>query len=179
MKLYLAMFMFVLLQAALFSRDFTTLSGTAYKDVKVCESNAAELTISYQDKDKPELTVMKSIPFTDLPDEIKKEFKHDPVKAEAFEKARDKAMKQKENDVIAKKAEDESPNTVRVQTDTPTVVIDDGSAKKGEVINRSAPGEKNGPAEADKIREDATKEGIAPGEKNGPAEADKIREDAR
>lgn len=73
MKLYLALFLFAFLPVALYSRDITTLSGITYKNAEVFESNAGELTISYQDKDKPGLTIMKSIPFSDLPDDIRKE----------------------------------------------------------------------------------------------------------
>ncbi|HCE44915.1 MAG TPA: hypothetical protein DET40_15345 [Lentisphaeria bacterium] len=187
MKLYLAVIMFALLQTALFSRDFTTLSGTAYKDAKVCESNPAELTISYQDKDKPELTVMKSIPFTDLPDEIKKEFKYDPVKAEAFEEARKEAAKQKADDAREKEAAKQKADDAREKEAAEVITspgqtfeeqLLDAPLKAGSVVEGGAPGEMSGPAEADKIREDAGKDGFAPGEKMGPAAADKIREDA-
>ncbi|MFA6290598.1 MAG: hypothetical protein WC637_02390, partial [Victivallales bacterium] len=50
------------------------------------DSNAAELVISY--KNASNWTIMKSIPFTDLPDDIRKEFKYDPAMGAAYEKGR-------------------------------------------------------------------------------------------
>jgi hypothetical protein len=70
----------------LLSRDITTLTGAIYKNATVFDSNAAELVISY--KNASNWTIVKSIPFTDLPDDIRKEFKYDPAAGEAYEKGR-------------------------------------------------------------------------------------------
>jgi len=158
MKLYLSVFLFVMLQFALFPRDITTLSGTAYKDVKVLDVNAAEITIYYPDKDKPELTIMKPIPFTDLPDEIRKEFKYDPAKAEAFEKAR-KALEDK---IAEAKKQRESELVKPVVVDVPLI---DATVQNKPVESDIAPREKNGPADegADNKRQ-GRRRGNPPGE---------------
>ena len=169
MKLYLALFLFALLSAALYSRDITTLSGITYRNATVFDSNAGELIISYQDKDKPELTIMKPVPFTDLPDNIRKEFKYDPVKAELFEKARKegnrkKAEKMKGENVI-------SP----VVLDIPEGIA---SVNNSPIGGNVAPGEKNGAEEANAMKREAMDSGRAPGEKEGAAESRAMRKEA-
>lgn len=84
MKILITAVLFAVVSFALFSRDITTLSGTTYKDATVFDTNAAELVISY--KNASNWTIVKSIPFTDLPDDIRKEFKYEPAKGEAYEK---------------------------------------------------------------------------------------------
>ncbi|HBC86421.1 MAG TPA: hypothetical protein DCZ94_05660 [Lentisphaeria bacterium] len=178
MKLYLAVLVFALLPVALFSRDIATLSGTIYKDVKICESNPIELIISFQDQDNPELTIMKSIPFTDLPYEIRKEFKYDPLKAEVFEKAIKEAMKQKAEDIKEQKAEDKMEKEAKEAS--PGMLDNQAGAavNKDPVVSKTAPGEKNYTEEVKKIKEEASAVGIAPGEKNDAAEVNKMREEA-
>lgn len=169
MKPLLSLFLFSLLSAALYSRDITTLSGITYKNAEVFESNAVELTIAYQDKDKPELTVMKPVPFSDLPDDIRKEYNYDPAKAESFEKSRKEWGK--------RKIENESSTNVIPPWSTRV-------SKGGATINSSpieggiAPGEKNGAAEARSIRQEAMEKNRAPGELEGKAEGRSIREEA-
>jgi len=41
------------------------------------------------------MEIMKSIPFTDLPEEIRKEYNYDPVKAAAIEKEQKELEKQR------------------------------------------------------------------------------------
>ena len=84
MKIFIAAVLFAGVSFTLFSRDFTTLSGTIYKNATVFDTNAAELVISY--KNASNWTIVKSIPFTDLPEDIRKEFKYDSVKGAAYEK---------------------------------------------------------------------------------------------
>jgi hypothetical protein len=107
MRIFIAVVLFTAVSLTLFSRDITVLSGTTYKNATVFDSNAAELVISY--KNAAGWTIVKSVPFTDLPDDIRKEFKYDPVKGEAYEKGRQEwerknaeekaeAEKQKKND---------------------------------------------------------------------------------
>lgn len=169
MKLYLALFLFAFVPVALFSRDITTLSGITYNNATVFDSNAGELIISYQDKDKPELTIIKPVPFSDLPNEIRKEYNYDPVKAEAFEKSRNEL----------KKRGNENRNPANVTSPWST-----GVSRGGASVNYSsleggiAPGEKNGAAEASAIRQEALQKNFAPGEKEGAAESSSIREEA-
>jgi hypothetical protein len=82
MKVLIAVFFFAVVSLTLFSRDITTVTGTTYKDATVFDTNAAELVISY--KNTSGWTVIKSIQFTDLPEDIRKEFNYDPVKGEAY-----------------------------------------------------------------------------------------------
>lgn len=84
MKVLIAVFFLAVVSLTLFSRDITTMSGTTYKDATVFDTNAAELVISF--KNSSGWTVIKSLQFTDLPEDIRKEFKYDPVKGEAYEK---------------------------------------------------------------------------------------------
>lgn len=84
MKTLIATVLLSLASLTLFSRDITTLSGTTYKNATVFDSNAAELVISY--KNATGWDIVKSIPFSNLPEDIRKEFKYDPVKGEAYEK---------------------------------------------------------------------------------------------
>ncbi len=84
MKILFAAVLVALFSLTLFARDITTLSGATYKNATVFDTNAAELVISY--KNASNWTIVKSIPFTDLPDDIRKEFKYEPAKGEAYEK---------------------------------------------------------------------------------------------
>ena len=79
MKLLFVHVLLTVFSSTLFSRDITTLSGKTYNDATVVESNATKLVISYKDSGR---SMLKSVPFTDLPDDIRIEFK-DPLKAEA------------------------------------------------------------------------------------------------
>lgn len=86
MRILFASVLFATISLTLFARDISTLSGKTYKNATVFDSNAAELVISY--KNASGWDIVKSIPFTDLPEDIRKEFKYDPVKGEAYEKGR-------------------------------------------------------------------------------------------
>lgn len=86
MRILFASVLFATLSLTLFARDISTLSGKTYKNATVFDSNAAELVISY--KNASGWDIVKSIPFTDLPEDIRKEFKYDPAKGEAYEKGR-------------------------------------------------------------------------------------------
>jgi len=170
MKLYLVVFLFGLLPSALFSLDITTLSGTTYKDAKVFDVNAVELVIAYQDQAKPELTIMKPVPFTDLPDEIKKEYKYNPVKAEAFEKARKEFEKKKEK-------QGESAEII-ISPDTFAPLQRVVPANDNLLDGDTAPGEKNGESEGNAMKREAMENGRAPGEREGAAEGREIRSEA-
>lgn len=189
MKLYVVLFLFALLPATLFSRDITTLSGTSYKDVTVNGSTAIELIISLKEKDKPERTILKPIPFTDLPDAIRKEFKYDPEKAEAFEKSRTEFERKKTEDRQQKESEKlTSPDMktavlgVPVEKSGTEVIVKQKAADKD-----TAQDGKNDAAEAkvqrasEKAVSDATdvnssiRGGTAPGELHGTAESLDIR----
>ncbi|MFZ2656347.1 MAG: hypothetical protein WAX69_15560 [Victivallales bacterium] len=169
MKLYLALFFFALLPAALFSRDITTLSGTTYKDAKVFDSNPRELTISYQDKDD---TVMKPISFKDLPDDIKKEYNYDPAKAEAYEKKIIELQKKKaierQNGVTEAEL---SPGAVNIQ-------LAPAPLNPNQTGGGIAPGEKDGAAEGAAIKKEALENGLAPGEREAAAEGREIKKEA-
>ena len=170
MKLYLVVFLFGLLPSALFSLDITTLSGTTYKDAKVFDVNAVELVIAYQDQAKPELTIMKPVPFTDLPDEIKKEYKYNPVKAEAFEKARKEFEKKKEK-------QGESAEII-ISPDTLAPLQRVVPANDNLLDGDTAPGEKNGESEANAMKREAMENGRAPGEREGAAEGREMKREA-
>ena len=170
MKIYLVVFLFGLLPAVLFSRDITTLSGTTYKDAKVFDSNPVELIIAYQDTDKPELTIMKPVLFTDLPDEIRKEYKYDPVKAQAYDKARNEWEKKKEK-------QGESAEII-ISPDKAGPLKKVVPADDNILDGNTAPGERNGEAEVDAMKQEATEKGLAPGELEGAAEGRKIRQEA-
>lgn len=86
MRILFASVLFATISLTLFARDISTLSGKTYKNATVFDSNAAELVISY--KNASGWDIVKSIPFTDLPEDIRKEFKYDPAKGEAYEKGR-------------------------------------------------------------------------------------------
>ncbi len=97
MKFIIASFLLALVPLTLFPRDITTLSGTTYNNATVLESDDTKLTISY--KDATARNILKSIPFTDLPNDIRKEFNYDPQKVEA---QRQEQLKKQED---AKQAE--------------------------------------------------------------------------
>jgi hypothetical protein len=166
MKLYLALFLFVFLPVALFSRDITTLSGITYNNATVFDSNAGGLTISYQDKNNPELTIMKPIPFSDLPEPIRKEFNYDPVKAKSFEKAQKELENNKTENAISTWVPDTQESTAAANYNP--VPLEGGIA----------PGEKNGAAEANAMKQEALQNGLAPGEREGAAESNAIRREA-
>ena len=192
MKIYLAVFLFAFFQFALFPRDITTLSGTTYRDVKVNGASAIELTISYADKEKPERTIMKPIPFTDLPDEIRREFKYDPAKAEVFLKTRrelnDKKTEVKNQDDPNKAISDVpganiSTNGVIIAPgELPLKTESADSKRKTEAKAAVAEGNKDvaeakAQRDTDKAVSDATdvnssiRGGTAPGELHGSAES--------
>jgi hypothetical protein len=191
MKLYVVLFLFALLPATLFSRDITTLSGTTYKDVTVNGSNAIELIISLKKKSNPERTILKPIPFTDLPDAIRKEFKYDPAKAEAFEKSRREFDKK----AAEEKQQKESEKVISPDAKTGGVIAPAGKSVQGGSLDiKQKPVEKdiaqdgkNDAAEAkvqrasDKAVSDATdvnssiRVGSAPGALQGTAESLDIR----
>lgn len=86
MRFLIATVLLATLSLTLFARDISTLSGKTYKNATVFDSNAAELVISY--KNASGWDIVKSIPFTDLPEDIRNEFKYDPAKGEAYENGR-------------------------------------------------------------------------------------------
>ncbi|HCE45828.1 MAG TPA: hypothetical protein DET40_19970 [Lentisphaeria bacterium] len=168
MRFYLAVFLFALLPAALFSRDITTLSGTTYKDVKVFDSNPRELTISYKDNDE---TVLKPVSFKDLPDDIKKEYKYDPVKAEAYEKEIIELGRKK---AVHKNNQQESP----VLVSPGGIPLAPAPLNPDQLGGGIAPGEKNGPAEGAAIKREAMENGLAPGEREAAAEGREMKKEA-
>ncbi len=170
MKIYLVVCLFGLLPAALFSRDITTLSGTTYKDAKVFDSNPVELIIAYQDTDKPELTIMRPVLFTDLPDDIRKEYKYDPVKAQAYDKARKEWEKKKEK-------QGESAEII-ISPDKAAPLKKVVPADDNVLDGNTAPGERNGEDEVDSMRQEAMAQGLAPGELEGAAEGRKMKQEA-
>lgn len=185
MRLSLAVFLTVFLSTVLFSRDITTLSGTTYKNATVFDSNPGELIISYPDKD---LTVVKPIPFTDLPDDIKKEFKYDPVKGEAFEKARSEWKKNKAAADMNKKSAVKANGEKAVKQDLlklneqlelqNDISEAENTSVKKEAVGNRAPNEKEGPAEGRALKREALESGRAPGEKEGAAEGRAMKREA-
>jgi hypothetical protein len=102
MKILFVSVLFALVSFTLFSRDITTLSGTSYKNAKVYASNPAELVISY--KNASGWTILKSVPFTDLPDSIRKEYEYEPAKGQAYARGlNDWEMKNAEEKAAAAK----------------------------------------------------------------------------
>ncbi|HBC89481.1 MAG TPA: hypothetical protein DCZ94_21295 [Lentisphaeria bacterium] len=183
MKIILSLILLVLIQASLLSRDITTLSGTTYKDAKVFDSNAAELIISYQDKTDPKLTIMKPIPFTDLPDDIKKEFKYDPAKAEAFEKARKDQIARDAREKTKEKAKTEEKKTKESYgegkfLEKPAIQYEKKPIGPNQIGGGTAPGEKEGAAEGKAMERQAGKTNYAPGEKELNKEGDAIKQEA-
>ncbi len=170
MKFYLALLMSVSIAASLYSRDITTLSGTTYKDAKIFDSNPREIIISYQDKDDPKLTVMKPVNFKDLPDEIKKEYKYDPVKAEAYEKALIRAEQKRDANNQDNDTEQTTGN-VNLQL-APAPIAPD------QIGGGTAPGEKDGKAEGALMKREADDADLAPGEKEGLVEGREIKGEA-
>lgn len=185
MKLLLALFMYVFLSAVLFSRDITTLSGTTYKNATVFDSNPGELIISYPDKD---LTVVKPIPFTDLPDDIKKEFKYDPVKGEAFEKARSEWKKNKAAADINKKSAVNANGEKAVKQDLlkmdeqlelqNDISEAESTSVKKEAVGNRAPNEKAWGAEGRELKREALEGGKSPNEKDWAAEGKALKREA-
>lgn len=72
----------VLASAVGFALDITTLDGKTYKNVIVISANPVALNIGYQTKDK--VDVIKGIPFTNLPEDIRKKYGYTKEKADKF-----------------------------------------------------------------------------------------------
>ncbi len=71
--------------------DITTTTGEVLKNATVYDSNPYDLTIGYTDPDG--WTIMKSVPFTILPEELRKHYGYSPDKAKAYEEERAKFLK--------------------------------------------------------------------------------------
>jgi len=84
MRNVLVLFIIAAIAFPIYARDIKTTSGKVYKDVKISSVTPIGFDISYTKADGT--FVIRELFFKDLPDDIKKEFKYDPAKAEAFQK---------------------------------------------------------------------------------------------
>ncbi len=181
MKTFSLLALIVFLAATGLSRDFTTTSGITYKDATVFDQSPSELVITFKDPADQKTTIMKAVHFKDLPAEVQKEFKYDPVRAEAYEKAR--AERIKELEAAKKKASAEAQKKKKEGGNFDGTVSlpaegDFFPEKVNPVQDSGAPGEKDGNAEGKLMKREAGAVDRAPGEKEDLAEGRKMKRNA-
>lgn len=93
MKNVLVLFLISAIVFPVFSRDIKTTDGKVYKNVEISSVTPVGFDICYTKADST--FVIKELLFKNLPEDVQKEFKYDPAKADAFQKQVNEAQQKR------------------------------------------------------------------------------------